>query len=117
MGKNEDRLDTVIGRNSRIKGDINTEGGLRLDGQVEGNIDVQSVLITGKESLVKGEIRCKEAILAGRIEGNIFASGAIEMQTGAALFGDIHCKHLLIQKDCFFEGKCQMAGQEGESTI
>ena len=117
MGKNEDRLDTVIGKNARIKGDINTEGGLRLDGQVEGNIDVQSVLITGKESFVKGEIRCKEAILAGRIEGNIFASGAIEMQTGAALFGDIHCKHLLIQKDCFFEGKCQMAGQEGESTI
>ncbi|MDH5186500.1 MAG: polymer-forming cytoskeletal protein [candidate division WOR-3 bacterium] len=115
MGKNEDRLDTVVGKNARINGEIATESGLRLDGQVDGNVDVQSILITGKDSLVKGNIRCKEAILAGRLEGNIYAD-TIEMQTGASTFGDIHCKHLVIQKDCFFEGKCQMSEQKGDST-
>ena len=116
MGKNEDRLDTVIGKNARIKGDLITDGGVRLDGQVEGNIEAQSIIITGKDSLIKGDVHCKDAILAGRIEGHVFATDAIEMQTGASVLGDIHSKHLVIQKDCFFEGKCQMAGPGADST-
>jgi cytoskeletal protein CcmA (bactofilin family) len=114
MSRNEERLDTIIGKMVRIKGDITTDSGLRLDGQIEGNVDVGSILITGKGSLIKGDIRCKEAIIGGRIEGNISASNAVEMQTGASIFGDVHCKSLIIQKDCFFEGKCQMVERKEE---
>ena len=108
MSKNKERLDTIIGKAVRIKGDIITDTGLRLDGQIEGNVEVGSILITGKDSLIKGDIRCKDAIVAGRIEGNIYISNGLEMQSGATIFGDIQCKRLIIQKDCFFEGKCQM---------
>lgn len=114
MSKNDERLDTIIGKNVRIKGDIITETGLRFDGQIEGNIEVGSILITGKESFIKGDIRCKDAIVAGRIEGNLYVANALEMQSGAAIFGDIQCKRLIIQKDCFFEGKCQMAERKEE---
>jgi cytoskeletal protein CcmA (bactofilin family) len=114
MSRNEERLDTIIGKTVRIKGDIITDTGLRLDGQIEGNVDIGSILITGKDSFIKGDIRCKEAIIAGRIEGNIFVANVIEMQTGATIFGDINCKRIIIQKDCFFEGKCQMVERKEE---
>lgn len=114
MSRNNDRLETIISKTVRIKGDIATDSGLRLDGQIEGKVEVGSILITGKDSLIKGDVHCKEAIIAGRIEGNVFATDAIEMQTGASIFGDIHCKQLIIQKDCFFEGKCQMVERKEE---
>jgi len=114
MSKNEERLDTIIGKTVKIKGDVMTDTGLRLDGQVDGNVDVGAVLITGKDSLIKGNIRCKEAIIAGHIEGSIIVSDVIEMQTGATIKGDINCKRIIIQKDCFFEGKCQMSEQKEE---
>lgn len=114
MSRNEERLDTIIGKTVIIKGDIITDSGFRLDGQIEGNVDAGAIIITGKDSLIRGNIRCKEAIIAGRIEGNIFVSEVIEMQTGATIFGDINCKRIIIQKDCFFEGKCQMTERKEE---
>lgn len=114
MSRNEERLDTIIGKAARIKGDIVTDTGLRLDGQIEGNVEVGSILITGKDSFIKGDIRCKDAIVAGRVEGNLYVSNSLEMQSGAAIFGDIQCKQLVIQKDCFFEGKCQMGERKEE---
>jgi len=114
MSRDEEKLDTIIGKTVRIKGDIKTDSGLRLDGQIEGNVEVGSILITGKDSFIKGDIRCKDAIVAGRIEGNISVANVLEMQSGATIFGDIQCKSLVIQKDCFFEGKCQMVERKEE---
>lgn len=110
--KAEGKLDTVIGRNTRIIGEIKTEGSLRLDGRGEGNLSASDTLITGQGSFVKGDIRCKNGVLGGRIEGNIFAGGVVEMQSGSSLLGDISCKGLIIQPNVFFEGRCQMTDRK-----
>jgi len=110
--KTLDRLDTFIGVTSNVKGNVNTQGSIRIDGQVEGNIDVSDSIITGPNSLIKGNIFCKDAIISGRIEGNVNALETVELQTGANVSGDITCGNLIIGKNCFFEGKCHMSGKE-----
>lgn len=110
--KTDGKLDTVIGKNTRIIGEIKTEGSLRIDGRGEGNISVSDSLISGQGSFIKGDVRCKSAVLGGRIEGNVFASGVVEMQTGSSLLGDIICKGLIIQPSVFFEGRCQMSDRK-----
>ncbi|MEO0078327.1 MAG: polymer-forming cytoskeletal protein [candidate division WOR-3 bacterium] len=110
MGKtgSEGRLDTVVGPDTSVKGDFRVKGSLRLDGNVEGKMEVSDTLLTGPRALLKGDVHCRDAVLAGRVEGNIFASDAVELQTGAQVFGDITCRALVIQRDCFFEGRCSM---------
>jgi cytoskeletal protein CcmA (bactofilin family) len=110
--KAEGKLDTVIGRNTRIIGEIKTEGSLRVDGRGEGNLTVSDTLISGQGSFVKGDVRCKNAVLGGRIEGNVFAGGVVEMQSGSSLLGDITCKGVVIQPNVFFEGRCQMSDRK-----
>ena len=112
MARNRDqgRLDTVIGPETNVKGDFRVAGGVRLDGNVEGRMDITETLVTGQRSLLKGEVHCKAAVIAGRVEGNVFASEGVELQTGAQVFGDITCKGLVIQPECVFQGKCTMAG-------
>lgn len=106
------RLDTFVGRLTKLKGDIEITGSIRVDGEIEGNISVSDSLICGQESFIKGNVTCNSAIIAGRIEGNISAQGSVELQSGANIIGDITCASLIIDKNCFFDGKCNMQGKE-----
>ena len=117
MSKNraEGSLDTVIGPDTRVKGEFRVEGSLRLDGQIEGRIDAAETFLSGSKSLLKGELNCRNAVIAGRIEGDIQAKETVELQTGAQVFGNITCQGLIIQRDCFFEGHCSM-GQAKEQV-
>ncbi len=112
MAKNENdgRLDTVIGPQTSVRGDLHVTGGVRLDGQVEGRMDVSETVVTGPKSLLKGELHCRAAVIAGRIEGDIYAEETVELQTGAQVFGNISSKGLVIQPDCMFQGNCTMMG-------
>ncbi len=106
------KLDTIIGGETTLKGDCRVAGSLRLDGQVEGRMDVAEAFLTGPRSLLKGEVRCRAAVIAGRIEGNIFAGDTVELQAGAQVFGNITCRELVIQPGCFFDGNCSMRKTE-----
>jgi len=106
-------LDTVIGPETVVKGDIRVGGSLRIDGSVEGRVDVTAVFMTGPQSRLKGEAHCREAVVAGRVEGNIHAAEAVELQSGAQVFGDIACKGLVVQRDTVFNGTCSMGTSPG----
>jgi cytoskeletal protein CcmA (bactofilin family) len=107
--RNDGRLDTVIGPQTSVRGDFHVTGGVRLDGQVEGRMDVTETIVTGPRSLLKGELHCRAAVIAGRIEGDVYAAEGVELQSGAQVFGNISSKGLVIQPDCVFEGSCMMA--------
>jgi cytoskeletal protein CcmA (bactofilin family) len=114
--RNEGRLDTVVGPETNVRGDFRITGGMRLDGQIEGRVDITETLVTGQRSLLKGEVRCREAVIAGRIEGDVFATETVELQTGAQVFGNISSKGLVIQPDCLFQGNCSMVQSDDAGT-
>ncbi len=107
--ESEGKLDTVIGADTKVNGDFRVTGSVRLDGQVEGKMEVDETFLAGQKSLLKGELRCRDAVIAGRIEGHITAAETVELQAGAEVFGDIRCKGIIIQRGCFFEGNCSMS--------
>ncbi len=112
------KVDTIIGTETVVKGDFRVVGGFRLDGQIEGKIEITEMFLAGPRALLKGEVRCASALIAGRIEGNIFASETVELQRGAQLFGNITCRALVIQPGCFFEGNCSMVrGDSGQPDV
>ena len=113
-GNSEGKLDTIIGPGTVVTGNVKVAGSLRLDGQVDGKVEVTETLLTGAKSLVKGDVHCRDAVLAGRVEGNIIATETVELQTGGQIFGDIRCRGFIIQRDCFFQGNCTMAGAEAK---
>jgi cytoskeletal protein CcmA (bactofilin family) len=107
--QNDGRLDTVIGPGTSVRGDFSVTGGVRLDGQVEGRMDVTETIVTGPRSVLKGELHCRAAVIAGRIEGDVHAAEGVELQGGAQVYGNICSKGLVIQPECVFQGNCTMA--------
>ena len=111
----EGNIDTAIGPETSITGDLRVGASLQMDGTVEGKLDVSESVLAGPKALIKGEIRCREAVIAGRVEGNIYASETVELQSGARVVGNINCKGLVIQRDSFFEGNCTMSARTPDS--
>lgn len=108
----EGKLDTLIGKETVISGNIKAKGSLRIDGQLEGNVTVSDTFTAGASARIKGDVRCRDAFVGGMIEGNIYSQGKVEIHTGANLTGDITCKGLVIQDNVFFEGRCSMKDRE-----
>ena len=106
--RNDGRLDTVIGPETSVRGDFRVMGGVRLDGQVDGRMDITETIVTGPRSLLKGELHCRAAVIAGRVEGDVFAEEGVELQSGAQVYGNIISKGLVIQTNCVFQGNCAM---------
>lgn len=112
MSNKEGKLDTLIGKETVITGNIKTKGSLRIDGGLEGNLTASDTFTAGAGARIKGDVRCRDAFVGGRIEGNIYAQGKVEMHSGAHLTGDVTCKGLVIQDNVFFEGRCSMKEKE-----
>lgn len=102
-------IDTLIGANTSITGDIHFSGGLRVDGHVTGNIvsvdDEQSTLVLSNEGSIKGQIKAANVVINGTVIGPIDASGYLELQEKAKVFGDMKYSSIEIQLGASVDGK------------
>lgn len=101
-------LNTMLGQGCKIKGDIELQGTIRIDGTFEGSIGTPDTLIIGKSGVVKAEVKVKNAVIGGKLIGNIHAANKIELQSGSHVEGDINTARLVIDEGVFFEGNCKM---------
>jgi len=116
LGKRVDKVETIIGTNTRIKGDIDLKGALRIDGVFEGTLHADSIVI-GEKGRVKGEIRATAVIIGGTVEGNVFADDYIEIKSKGKMMGDVTTKKLTIIEGGIFEGRSNMTKETSKPSI
>jgi cytoskeletal protein CcmA (bactofilin family) len=109
--KFEGKLDTIIGRGTKIEGTVIVEGATRIDGTVKGKLESNDVVTIGPEGLVQAEVKAKSIIVGGKVEGNLEAADKIELQSKAELHGDLISKSLLIEHGAIFHGNSNMKGK------
>lgn len=108
--KSEGKLDTIIGRGTRIEGNMKIEGATRIDGFVSGKLESNDVVTIGPGGEVKAEVKAKSIIVGGKVEGNLNASEKIELQSKSELHGDLISKSLLVEHGAIFHGNANMKG-------
>ena len=107
--KPKNRIDTLIGAETRIEGNISFSGGLRVDGEISGNIVAvpgkSSTLVLSEHGRVNGEISVTHLMLNGVVEGPVRATEYLELQSKAKVTGNVHYKTLEIQLGAIVEGR------------
>jgi len=111
FSKNTEKLESFIGINSNFKGDIKTQGTLRVDGTVEGNIETDW-LILGETSHLKGNAVSKGIIVGGRVDGNLTAREIIEIKAKGQVTGELATTKLSIAEGAMFDGRSSMVREE-----
>jgi len=108
MFSNEtDKLGSLLGMNSNLKGELKVKGTLRVDGTVEGQLDADYVILS-ETAEVKGEIKAKKIIIGGKIDGNARAQELVEIKSKGKVWGDIFTQKLAIIEGAEFNGKIEM---------
>lgn len=108
--KSEGKLDTIIGKGTRIEGTVKVEGATRIDGVVTGKLESNDIVTIGPGGEVKAEVKARSIIVGGKVEGNLIATEKIELQSKAELLGDLVSKSLLIEHGAIFHGQSNMKG-------
>lgn len=110
FGKKETigKIETIIAEGAEVKGDISSEGTIRVDGVVEGHILKAAGVVVGKTGKVAGDLNAESVAVGGEVSGNVIASNNLELLSTAQVFGDIKAQTLSIHEGAVFEGKCTM---------
>ena len=87
------RIDTLVGRNTEVVGDIAFSGGLHVDGRVNGNIvatnDTNAIVSISEHGEVEGEVRVPHVVVNGKVLGDVYASDRLELAPNARVAGNV----------------------------
>lgn len=107
--KPQNRIDSLVGAETRVDGDLNFVGGLRVDGEVNGNVIAApgkpSTLVLSEHGRINGEINVTHLVVNGKVDGPVRATEYLELQGKAKVVGDVHYKTLEIQLGAIVEGR------------
>ncbi len=100
----------------RLKGEIEVDGDLRIEGTVEGTLNTRGLLMLGPKASVDGDIRGREVVIHGRLVGAVRADERVHLARGAKVKGDVFCRSLVIEEGVYFEGRSHMGEPVGQKS-
>lgn len=112
----ENKLPNIIGAGTKIVGDIETNGDLRVDGAIEGNIQSKGKLVLGTAGNIKGTIKCVNAEISGAFDGKMEVSELLSLKSTATFKGEMVVAKLSIEPGAVFVGTCNMADKRNVVT-
>jgi cytoskeletal protein CcmA (bactofilin family) len=108
--------ETVVGPSVKIQGDLNSEGNIKIEGQVTGKIKTSQSVFVNPGAKIVADILAGNAIVGGEVQGNLKITGHLVLQSTAKISGDITCDILRVEDGAHFTGKCAMNGVGGNGN-
>ena len=107
---------SLIGAGTSMKGDITSNGDLRIDGSLVGNINCSAKVVIGANGNVQGDIIGGQADIMGKVTGTIKVKDLLQLKGGSMVNGNIQAAKLQIEPTANFNGECHMAPQTGKEA-
>ncbi len=114
-------MDTLIGRQTEITGDVTFSGGLHVDGRIKGNVtsasDKASSLSVAESGVIEGNVRVASVVVNGRIVGEVRVSERLVLGAKARIVGDVRYRVLQMEAGALVNGQLVYEGTEPVSAI
>ena len=115
------RIDSLIGAGTIVDGDVSFSGGLRIDGQVRGNVTAANgdpcTLVVSEHARVDGEIRVSHVVINGTINGPVTADDYLELQAAARIVGDVSYRQIEMRVGAVIQGRLIHAEQGSAAVV
>jgi cytoskeletal protein CcmA (bactofilin family) len=102
-------LRTLIGEGTVVTGEVRFTDGLRIDGEVQGNVtsvgDARTLLVISEKARIRGKVRAGHVIINGAVEGPVRAEDLLELQPKARIVGDVHYESLEMHQGATIDGE------------
>ena len=118
--KPQSRIDSLIGVGTKIEGDVTFTGGLRVDGEVKGDVraigDGGGTLVISEHARIEGEINVSHLVINGTIIGSVSSSEFLELQPRARVTGDVQYNNLEVHLGAIVQGRLVHQGGTGKAV-
>lgn len=101
---------THVAPGTRIRGEISGPAELLVDGEVDGEVRVESTVVVGPGGVVRGPVAARVVRVAGKVYGTVQGSERVDVGASGTLEGDIVAPRIVIAEGAFFKGKVEMKG-------
>jgi cytoskeletal protein CcmA (bactofilin family) len=111
--KNNDYLiNTIIGPNTNLTGDIEAGGFTRVDGNIRGDLRAKGRVVIGERARMKGNVSGMNITIGGVVYGNIVADGHLIILSSAIVIGDIITRRIQADDGCFINGRVAVCSSD-----
>jgi cytoskeletal protein CcmA (bactofilin family) len=118
--KHEDlAINSIIGPNTVITGDVESAGFTRVDGSLRGNLNAKGRIVVGERARMKSSISGTHITIGGVVYGNVLASERVVILSTGLVLGDIITRRIQADDGCLIHGRvtvCQ-SDEKWEKTI
>jgi Integral membrane protein CcmA involved in cell shape determination len=108
-GSPQNSIDSLIGKGTRVEGCVFFSGGLRVDGEVRGNINSENpqegTLVISEEACVEGGICVGHVVINGTVTGPVIAAGSLELLPSSRVTGDVEYNQIEMQQGAIVQGQ------------
>ena len=105
-------INNIIGPGAMITGNVTVSGFLRIDGDIDGNVQTQGRVIIGEEARIRGNIRAASVSVGGVVQGDIIAPDYVVILSSGMVVGSVLTKKLRVDDDVILHGFCSAAGDQ-----
>ena len=117
--KKQPPIRTLIGEGTAIHGELRFTGGLRIDGEVFGDVvasgDETSILVISNNARVTGKVRAGHVIINGNVIGPVLSDELLELQPKAAIVGDVRYEVLEMHQGATIDGELKPLKADGSA--
>ena len=107
--KSQNRIDSLIGAGTRVEGTVIFSGGLRVDGEVKGDVrsadSEAGTLVVSEQARIEGEVHVAHLVVNGAVVGPIHATELLELQPRSRVAGDVHYTSIEMHLGAVVEGR------------
>lgn len=108
---------SLIGAGTSLKGDITSNGDLRIDGVLTGNIHCTAKVVIGANGVVEGDINGAQADIMGKVSGTIKVKDLLQLKGGSVVNGNLQAAKLQIEPTASFNGECHMITASSNESL
>ena len=105
---NENRVVSIVGPGTTVKGEIISKGTIRIEGMVQGRIQSEDSIVVQESGKIQADVEAGQVIISGEVHGNVYAHDRLEITATGKVLGDITAPRISIAEGVLFEGKCTM---------
>jgi cytoskeletal protein CcmA (bactofilin family) len=99
---------SIIGPGMRVIGDCDTDGAVRIEGSVQGNIRAGKAVVVGKEGVVDGDVFTQDAVIGGTVNGTLRAASRLEVLATSRIEGEVIAERMQLEEGAILNGSVQM---------
>lgn len=99
-------INSIIGNGSSIHGDIKINGFMRIDGDLEGNLETTGNVLVGENARIAGNITARSITVGGIIKGNVVAPEQVHLLSSSIVIGDIQTRRFQADENVIVHGHC-----------